>query len=318
MKKGFRFFTVSLLSAMTSASIYNTNKAINISATIKDLLHTKSMNFYSWKYGKVHYSVNGSGSPLLLIHDVHPASSVHEWDALISLLSETHTVYCIDLPGCGCSDRPKLTYTNYFYVQLLCDFISDVIGEKTDIVTSGLSNSIAVMSTKKDFSLIGRILMINPVDLAELNRIPDRKSKIMKKLLELPLIGSLVYNMIMARTNIDLLFTEQYFYNPFQKHDELEDMYYESAHLANGRGKFLLSSLSGNYVNFNIIPALKSMTQDICLVEGSYERNAQSTVALYESLISDLKCEWIADTKHLPHVEKPEKTAEIIKNFFQI
>lgn len=318
MKKGFRFFAISLFSAMTSTTIYNTNKAVNISATIKNLLHKRSKNFYSWKYGQIHYTVEGSGSPLLLIHDILPASGIHEWDALVPLLSKSHKVYCIDLLGCGCSDRPKLTYTNYFYVQLITDFIKDIIGEKTGIVTSGLSNSIAIMSTKMEDSLIDRILMINPTDLAELNRIPDKKSKAAKKILELPLIGSLVYNMVLCRENIDLLFTEEFLYNPFNRQDELEDLYYESAHLANGNGRFLLSSLKGYYVNFNIAPVLKSITLPVGILESCEEKNAKSIAALYDSLISDFKCIWISETKHLPHVEKPEKTAEIIENFFHI
>ena len=48
-----------------------------------------------------------------------------------------HTVYTIDLLGCACSEKPGVTYTNFVYVQVICDFIRNVIGEKTDVITSG-------------------------------------------------------------------------------------------------------------------------------------------------------------------------------------
>ena len=52
-----------------------------------------------------------------------------------------HTVYTIDLLGFGRSEKPNLTYTNYLYVQLVTDFIQNIIGEKTDIIASNESIS---------------------------------------------------------------------------------------------------------------------------------------------------------------------------------
>ena len=61
----------------------------------------------------------GEGTPLLLVHDLNCASSNYEWKYVVDDLSKRHTVYAIDLLGCGHSDKPKMTYTNYLYVQLL-------------------------------------------------------------------------------------------------------------------------------------------------------------------------------------------------------
>ena len=59
----------------------------------------------------------------------------------------------MDLLGCGCSDRPKITYTNFLYVQLITDFIKAVIKQPTDVLTSGLSGSFAVMACKMMYPL---------------------------------------------------------------------------------------------------------------------------------------------------------------------
>ena len=122
MKKNVqRLLTISILTSMTGAGIFAINKLINASAVIRNALHNKSQYFYDWKFGRIHYTIEGSGSPLLLLHDLSPASSSVEWKFLKKQLAKDHTVYCMDLLGCGCSDRPKITYTNFLYVQLITE-----------------------------------------------------------------------------------------------------------------------------------------------------------------------------------------------------
>lgn len=65
---------------------------------------------------------------------------------MIHPLAKHHTVYTMDLIGCGRSDKPKITYTSYLYVQLINDFIKDIIHEKTDIIAAGNSCSIVVQA----------------------------------------------------------------------------------------------------------------------------------------------------------------------------
>ncbi|MBS6194479.1 MAG: alpha/beta fold hydrolase [Clostridiales bacterium] len=315
-KHKHKLLTISILVTLTSAAIFVINKLIAASAVIKNLLHGKSENYYDWKFGKIHYTVRGTGSPLLLVHDLHPCCSTAEWKLLADSLAKKHTVYCIDLLGCGCSDRPKMTYTNFLYVQLITDFIKKVIKERTDIVTSGLSGSFAIMACRCDESVINRILMINPEDLATLNQIPTKQSKIAKFLLELPLVGTLVYNVIMARGNIDLYFTEHYLYNPFHMDTELVDSYFESAHLDQGNGKYLLASLKGKYVYCNIAQALKSINNSIYIIQGESEVRAKESAALYCSLNPSVECEIFSHAKHLPHIELPKKVLSTMDMFF--
>ncbi len=197
-------------------------------------------------------------------------------------LAKKHTVYCIDLLGCGCSDRPKITYTNFLYVQLITDFIKTVIKEKTDIIASGLSGSFTVMACRNDDTIINKIMMVNPTDLAILNQIPTKQSKIAKFLLELPLVGTLVYNVIVSKGNVDLLFTEQLVYNPFHVDSELVDTCFETAHLDKGNGKYLLSSIAGKYIDRNIAATLKELNNSIYIIGGQAEKGIQADCrALY-------------------------------------
>ena len=119
------------MTALAVGSLHIINRFAQSFATVKNLLDKHKGNFYDWRFGQIYYTKTGTGSPLLLVHDLAPAASSYEWNLLLKDLSANHTVYCIDLLGCGRSDKPNLTYTNYFYVQLINDFIEHVIQKKT-------------------------------------------------------------------------------------------------------------------------------------------------------------------------------------------
>ena len=77
-------------------------------------------NYYNWKFGNIYYKKEGTGSPVLLIHDLNHYSSSMESDKVIGTLSKEHTVYTIDLLGCG-NYRRKDRYRSYRGFSLLCN-----------------------------------------------------------------------------------------------------------------------------------------------------------------------------------------------------
>lgn len=116
----------------------------------------------------------GSGKPILLIHDLSPASSGYEWKEFARRLAKDRTVYTIDLLGFGRSEKPNLTYTNYLYVQLISDFIKSEIGHRTDVAATGDSSSIAVMACSNSPELFDRLLLINPESLLSSSLVPGK------------------------------------------------------------------------------------------------------------------------------------------------
>ena len=76
MKKNIKHFF--LLTALAAGTIHFVNRFINMTADIKNILKSENGNFYDWKNGQIYYTKRGSGSPLLLIHDLNPVSSSYE------------------------------------------------------------------------------------------------------------------------------------------------------------------------------------------------------------------------------------------------
>ena len=130
--------TYASLTVLATFIIHIINKLIYFMSTIDNLLGRKEGLYYEWRFGKIFYTKEGTGKPILLIHDLSACSSEYEWNRIVSDLSKTNTVYTLDLLGCGKSDKPNFTYTNFLYVQLVTDFINNVIGEKADVIVLSL------------------------------------------------------------------------------------------------------------------------------------------------------------------------------------
>lgn len=305
MKK--RLETLLKLGIFAGIVMYFANKFIESSALLRRLLKTNSGKYYHWKHGSIYYTKQGEGEPLLLIHDLYPTSSSVEWDRIIEELTKTNTVYTIDLPGCGRSCKPYTTYVNYFFTQLLSDFVKDIIQTKTAIMATGISGSFAIMAANINPEYFGKLTLVNPLSPAKLASIPTKTSKFTKSIMSCPILGTFLYYLLTSENEIEYNFTESYFYNPFQVSSKIVHTYYESAHLQQGGGRHLLASLHNNYVNTNIAAPFAHLNQKVQIIFGSELPNAESIAAAYQKLKEDIQISYIPKTKVLPQLENPSR-----------
>jgi pimeloyl-ACP methyl ester carboxylesterase len=311
MKKNTKCFL--FLTTAVAAGMYAYNKFTAYTATRNNHLSTKGGDFYDWKQGSIFYTKQGEGSPVLLIHDIHPSSSSFEWNRVIKRLEKNHTVYTLDLIGCGRSDKPQITYTNYLYVQMVSAFIRDVIQEKTDIVASNLSASFVIMANNMDKELFGKIILINPISVKKLKIVPDDISRFKQVLLNLPIIGTFLYNITQNPVHIDREFRNRYYAKPQLVSSSIEEIYYESAHLEENRGKYLYSSLVGNYVNINISNAIKNIDKPVYLIGSRGIKNNIHILEEYRKLNSQFEIYMTSNSNLYPQLEAPENIATLIK-----
>lgn len=312
MKKNTKLFLLAAGTTLTSIYVYN--KFIEQTATKNNLLKDTHGEYYSWKYGNVYYTKTGSGSPLLLIHDLNSTASSEEWRKIIHRFEKKHTVYTLDLLGCGRSDKPALEYTNYLYVQLITSFVKDIIQEKTTVIATNMSASFVVLANHIDTTLFEKIVFINPVSLKQLDIKPDKHSKLKKRMIELPFIGTFIYNIMNNSQRIDETFRTEYFERPQLISSSLEDIYYEAAHLDGSNGRYLYSSMIGNYLNNSALHAVKNLTTPTLII-GSKEMNKYAlTLDDYHKINKTIEIVKLTNGNLYPHMEVPEKIYSVIED----
>lgn len=311
-----KLLTLLVLSAGAAASIAAINKFIKVTAISKNILAEPEALCYKWRFGNIHYTKAGTGKPLLLIHNLNAASSGYEWNQMIPLLQEKYTVYTIDLLGCGRSEKPNMTYTNYLYVQLISDFIKSVIGHRTDIIASGESASIPVMACGTNPELFDQIMLVNPLSLLNSSMMPGKTAKIYKFCLDLPIIGTLIYHIASSRQNITDKLSANWFHNPYFVKAAQVDACYEAAHLGTSP-RALYASVKCNYTKCNISNTLKKIDNSIYLVGGGDFEDMEERLNEYKNLNPAIETAIIPDAKALPHAETPTAFYKLVQTYFQ-
>lgn len=313
MKKSTKRFLFIVGASVTA--IYAYNKFIESTATKKNLLSTEKGKFFLWQNRNLYYTVSGSGSPLLLIHDADAAASSEEWSKMLHRLERKHTVYTIDLLGCGRSDKPETEYTNYLYVGMITAFVKEIIREKVTVVASNLSASFVIMANHIDDSLFEKLILINPISLRKLNVIPDDISKIKKTLVELPFIGTFIYNLMTSSVRIQDAFTKRYYGRAALASTHMEDMYYEAAHTGGSNGRYLYASLLGNYVNNTANHAVRKLKTPTMIIGCKLIKGYEHALDDYHKTNPNIEIVRITNGSLYPQMEIPEKVTSIIEDY---
>lgn len=290
------------------------NKIIFSNATSNMITNDKDKKVFSWKLGNISYTVKGNGKPILLIHDLNSTSSSYEWKKVINALSKEHTVYAIDLLGCGLSDKPNITYTTYMYTQLINDFVKHIIGQKTDVCACGNSTSLTLMSAYGNPDIFNKIIITNASDIKFEKTNFQRYSNIKRFILNSHIIGTLIYNILMSRENISKNFKQNLFYNQRAISHELINAYYENAHLYGSFAKYLNSSIVCGYTaSPSIEKAVSNINNYIYIIRGN-KANDKNIIKAYTSLNPSIETISIESSKCLPQLEQPQKFVKVIKN----
>lgn len=315
MKAKNKLLTLMVLSAGAAAATAIINKLTQVSAVSKNLLTEPQSLCYRWRLGNIHYTKAGTGKPILLIHDLNAISSGYEWNQLVSRLKENYTVYTIDLLGCGRSEKPNIVYTNYLYVQLISDFIRSEIGHRTNIIASNESTSVPVMACANNPELFDQIMLINPLSLLDYSQIPGKSAKSYKFLIDIPILGTLLYHIASSKQEIKEYFTKEAFFNPYSVKSSYIDFYYESAHLGIAP-KAVYASIKCNYTKCNIVNALKKINNSIYLIGGKEVININERLTEYKYYNPAIETVLIPEAKQLLQLERPAELFQMIKTYF--
>ena len=117
----------------------------------------------------------------------------------------------------------------------------------------------------------------------------------------------------MNTAKIDIVFRLKYFSRMQLISTKLEDTYYESAHLDKSNGKYLYSSIIANYLNINMVHAVKNIDKPVYIIGSTDKPKNIDVMDKYHILNSNIVITHVSNSKLYPQLEIPEKTLSIIK-----
>jgi pimeloyl-ACP methyl ester carboxylesterase len=228
---------------IAAISIEKINKRLFSKACVNSL-SCEDGHYHSWKHGEFFYKKKEgmAGRPLLVLHDLYPDKSAEDCEKLALKLSEKRTVYTMDLLGCGRSAKPAVTYSNFLYVLQVIECVK-LIGQPVHLVAEGRSSMIAMAAAHYMPESFSCITLLHPVHERECRRIPDLRSRLIKKLIELPVIGTLAYH---------IMFSDS-----------------AAAHMGGFHARYLYASILGGYTNQDVKWMLKDMKVPVHVIDMS-------------------------------------------------
>ncbi len=199
--------------------------------------------YYHWKQGDFFYQKigGGLGRPILILHSLSPDQSAAQCKSLALSLSEKRTVYTMDLLGCGRSAKPPVTYSNFLYVLQTVECVEKIIGQPVHLVAVGNSAEIAIAAARYQPEDFYQITLVDPPREGERKKVPDTESRFRKKLIEVPILGTLLYNIA--------------FYQSAEAHMGGED------------ARYLYASMEGRYTDYDVEWMLSDMKIPVHVVE---------------------------------------------------
>ncbi len=250
------------------------------------------------------YTQQGSGqTPILLLHGFD--SSVLEFRRLLPLLGENQETWAVDLWGFGFTERvaglsfsPEAIKTHLYY------FWKQKISQPMILLGASMGGAAALDFTLTYPEVVKKLVLLDSAGLAN----P-------------PLLGKLMF------PPLDIWATE-FLRNPKVRQGISRSAYYDK-NLAN-QDAYLCGALHLKSVNWNqaLIAFTKSggygsffkqlgqIQQPSLIIWGENDRILGTKVAFnFQQAIIHSQLEWVKECGHVPHLEQPEITSQIIKKW---
>jgi pimeloyl-ACP methyl ester carboxylesterase len=290
---------------MLTAAITTAAQALTEDTSIAqiDQLQFQSISSQGQEISTSYVRLGDGGVPILLLHGFD--SSVMEWRRLQPLLAENREIWAVDLLGFGFSDRPAgLSFSPTSICEHLYSFWQMMIQRPVVIVGASMGGAAAIDFTLKYPQAIEKLVLIDSAGLQQ----PPKIGKLM-----FPPLDRLATSFLSNPQIRQGVSKAAYFDQVWASEDA---RVCAALHLqcVGWREALIGFTKSGGYGNFgNLLGQIK---QPALILWGRQDQILGVKDAdLFQKLLPQSKLAWIESCGHVPHLEQPKITANLIQGF---
>lgn len=240
----------------------------------------------------LHYLQFGSGEPLLLIHGI--GESLYTWRKCFMELAKFFTVYVLDLPAHGCSEKPHMSYTVEEYALAIEAFMNKVGLEKTHFMTHGEGAAYVLDFAQHNARRTGDLILVSPMLDAD-----DDKGGCYSAM------AAISSRMFFSAKSFARDFEEVFFDKTLIK-DYITKEYFTP--FADKDFRYIVKLSAQNYNDSEIKAKLHKVASSILIVRGEDDKVSPPVkrgIAAYP--LRDAKAFSVRNCGYLVQEEKPEK-----------
>jgi pimeloyl-ACP methyl ester carboxylesterase len=251
----------------------------------------------------------GRGQPIVFLHSIHAAAWNAEWRHTMPAMS-AHRCLAIDLLGFGASDRPPVQYTAQLYLQLIHDFLVEVVGEPALLVGSSLGGTYAIAIAADHPSLVRGVVAIGPGGVSRLFHQGGAPFGAIESLFRAPALGRVLFSALVSRPSIRFFLKDIY---AFGLDTEAEALYWQSANEPNAR--YAPAAFVGMQLNCDIRERIALVTCPLLIAWGTKASQTPFREATQVLARAPQAAFATFPSGDLPHEESPEPFVAALENF---
>ena len=268
---------------------------------------------WSWRGWRIAFTKRGSGPAVLLIHGIHAAAWSYEWRQTVDYLARDFTVYTIDLLGFGRSDRPAIHYSARLYINLISDFVAQVVGGTCALVATSLSAAYATILGARDPHRFPAVALIAPTGLTRLNEPSNLRGDAERIGFGVPVAGTAAFNALVSRRSLRRYLEYVYASNALVT-NELVDVYYATSHQRGA--KYAPAAFIAGQLNIDVRRALRRLHQPALLFWGEEAQFAPvQEIRGFRALKPDFDVHILSPAGDLPQDERADEFNVILSTW---
>ncbi len=224
---------------------------------------------FDWKHGQVFYRHAGSedAPPVLFVHGIGAGARAFMWRRNFLPLARDFRVYALDLLGFGYSEKPpNAPYSADLYVELITDFLREVVGREAGLVAHTLSAAFAARAADEQRELVKSLVLVSPTGADSLSARPGMTGAAFYGLLHSPVLGTSFYNAVTSERGIRDYARKQLFYERRFATPRLVAHYYAVSHLPGAQ--YAATAFLSGYLNTDIREPFARLRQPATLAWG--------------------------------------------------
>ncbi|MGQ9554645.1 MAG: alpha/beta fold hydrolase [Anaerolineae bacterium] len=229
-------------------------------------------NIYSWGDGVIYYHSKGQGQPIVMLHDFGIVANSYQMKPTYDRLAESYRVYAPDWLGYGLSTRPAVEHTAEAYVQLLSDFLAEVIKEPAVVIAAGPAAAYAVCLAHREPDKVSHLVLLYPTGVERMVGPASKWQKAARNLFRLPVIGTFVFNLLASKAALRWDLRNRVFFDAKLVTMEMVEYAWANAHQPGA--KWGPVSCWTGLLNLAIADDLSALQQPTMIVWGQQARKA--------------------------------------------
>ncbi len=272
---------------------------------LKEQYTSENSKFINIDGMDVHYSDEGQGMPLVLIHGI--SSSLNTWDGWDLSLKDDFRIIRLDLPGFGLTGpNPANDYSIEFYVSFMKSFLKELEAETCYMAGSSLGGYITWNFAADNPNMVEKMIL---VDAAGYPFTPENTPFVFK-LAQSPIAP--YFKNLTPRFLLAQVITQVYG-DDSKLTDEVIDRYYYHALREGNRDAFLDLVQNIKFIEFG---KLKTINTPALIMWGEMDTWVDPILGIrFNEDLPNSELIMYPGVGHIPMEEIPEQTAEDAKKF---